>query len=234
MIPWLAELSDFPPVDQALSEPNGLLAAGGSLDPDWLIAAYRRGIFPWYCAGEPILWWSPDPRLVLIPSQMHISRSLRRTLQRGRFDVRFDTSFEQVVSACAEPRGSSGGTWITGEMRAAYLRMHELGHAHSVETWSDGRLVGGLYGIGLGRAFFGESMFSRMSDASKVALAYLTRYLESRNCAVIDCQMTTQHLLSLGAQEIRREEFCARIASAVGEGDAPGAWPRSAGASFVF
>lgn len=234
MIPWLAELRDFPPVDRALSEPNGLLAAGGSLDPDWLITAYRRGIFPWYCAGEPILWWSPDPRLVLVPSHMRISRSLRRTLQRGRFDVRFDTSFEQVVSACAEPRGPSGGTWITSEMRAAYLRMHELGYAHSIETWSDGRLVGGLYGIGLGRAFFGESMFSRMSDASKVALAYLTRYLESRNYVVIDCQMTTQHLLSLGAQEIRRAEFCARIASAVGEGDAPGAWPRSAGAGFVF
>lgn len=234
MIPWLVAPSEFPPVDQALSEPNGLLAAGGSLAPEWLISAYRRGIFPWYCAGEPILWWSPDPRLVLVPSHMRISRSLRRTLQRGTFEVRFDTAFERVVGACAEPRGASGGTWITDEMRAAYIRMHELGHAHSVESWREGELVGGLYGIALGRVFFGESMFSRMSDASKVALAHLTRYLESRNYAVIDCQMTTRHLVSLGAQEIPRREFCARIEAAVREGDPPGAWPRDGSTGFVF
>ncbi len=234
MIPWLADPSDFPPVGRALSEPNGLLAAGGSLAPDWLLAAYRRGIFPWYCAGEPILWWSPDPRLVLAPSRMRISRSLRRTLLRHCFEVRFDTAFEQVISECAEPRGPAVGTWITAEMRSAFIRMHELGHAHSVESWSDGRLVGGLYGIALGRAFFGESMFSRVTDASKVALAYLARYLECRNYAVIDCQMTTGHLLSLGAQEISRAEFCARIEVASREGDGPGHWPRDAGSGFAF
>lgn len=234
MIPWLASPADFPPVDRALAEPNGLLAAGGALDPDWLLAAYRRGIFPWYCAGEPILWWSPDPRLVLQPSRMKIRRSLRRTLTRGRFEVRFDTAFDAVVAACAKPRTASGGTWITPEMRSAYVRMHELGHAHSVEAWRDGRLVGGLYGLALGRAFFGESMFSLETDASKVALAYLTRYLESRNFDVIDCQMTTSHLLSLGAEEISRAEFCARVARAAREGAPPGRWPADAGGAFAF
>lgn len=232
MIRWLADAPDFPPVEQALREPNGLLAAGGSLTPDWLITAYRRGIFPWYCAGEPILWWSPDPRLVLAPSQIRISRSLRRTLVRHRFEVRFDTAFAQVVAACAAPRGTSAGTWITAEMQAAYLRMHELGHAHSVEAWSDGELVGGLYGIALGRAFFGESMFSRQSDASKVALVHLARYLESADFGVIDCQMTTPHLLSLGATEVPRAAFCRQLTLLTADVPTPGRWPHDASAGF--
>lgn len=232
MIGWLADTPDFPPVGQALAEPNGLLAAGGSLAPEWLLAAYQRGIFPWYCAGEPILWWSPDPRLLLIPSQLRISRSLRRTLVRHRFEVRFDTAFAQVVAACAEPRNPTAGTWITPEMQAAYIQMHELGHAHSVETWSDDELVGGLYGIALGRVFFGESMFSRRTDASKVALAHLARYLESANCAVIDCQMTTAHLLSLGAQEVPRADFCTQLATLTRTAVRPGRWRHDASAGF--
>lgn len=232
MIRWLADAPDFPPVEQALREPNGLLAAGGSLAPDWLLTAYRRGIFPWYCAGEPILWWSPDPRLVLAPSQIRISRSLRRTLVRHRFEVRFDTAFAQVVAACAAPRGASAGTWITAEMQAAYVRMHELGHAHSVEAWSDGELVGGLYGIALGRAFFGESMFSRQSDASKVALVHLARYLESADFGMIDCQMTTPHLLSLGATEVPRAAFCRQLTLLTAGVLTPGRWPQDASAGF--
>lgn len=232
MIRWLAETPDFPPVAQALREPNGLLAAGGALAPEWLLAAYRRGIFPWYCAGEPILWWSPDPRLVLVPSQIRISRSLRRSLARHRFEVRFDTAFAQVVAACAQPRAASAGTWITAEMQAAYVRMHELGHAHSVEAWSDGELVGGLYGIALGRAFFGESMFSRQSDASKVALVHLARYLESADFGVIDCQMTTPHLLALGATEVPRDAFCRQLAMLTDDAPTPGRWPHDASAAF--
>ncbi len=232
MIPWLADSPEFPPVETALTEPNGLLAAGGALDPDWLLAAYRRGIFPWYSPGEPILWWSPDPRLVLEPARIRISRSLRRTLRRHCFEVRFDTAFAEVVSACAAPRPGQRGTWITPAMRRAYRRMHELGHAHSVETWADGRLVGGLYGIAVGRAFFGESMFSRESDASKVALAHLARFLETRGFGMIDCQMTTSHLLSLGASEISRADFCVEISRLTSEGLSPGPWPPDAGAGF--
>lgn len=229
MIPWLTGTPRFPPVESALDDPPGLLAAGGELDPEWLIAAYRQGIFPWYSAGEPILWWSPDPRLVLAPSRMKISRSLGRTLRQQRFEIRFDTAFSEVVAACAAPREPGGGTWITEEMQAAYRRMHELGYAHSVEAWYEGSLAGGLYGIGLGRAFFGESMFSRRTDASKVALAYLARYLESRNFAVIDCQMTTAHLLSLGAFEMARAEFRAGLEIWTRQGDGPGRWPEHAG-----
>lgn len=229
MIPWLAERPEFPPVERALIEPGGLLAAGGKLTPEWLLAAYRQGIFPWYSTGEPILWWSPDPRLVLIPSRISISRSLRKTLRRNRFEVRFDTAFAQVMAACAEPREPGVGTWITAEMQRAYLHMNELGYAHSVETWENGRLVGGLYGMALGRAFFGESMFCRRTDASKVALAYLARYLELQNFAVIDCQMTTSHLLSLGAQEMPRSEFCAGLATWTRQDAVPARWPHNAG-----
>lgn len=224
MIPWLGQEPVFPPVEQALPDPNGLLAAGGSLTPEWLLASYRRGIFPWYSEGEPILWWSPDPRLVLIPSQIRVSRSLRKTLRSRRFEIRFDTAFAQVVVACAQPRAPIVGTWITPEMQRAYTRMHELGYAHSVEAWADGKLVGGLYGIALGRAFFGESMFSLQTDASKVCLVHLARYLDSRDFAVIDCQMTTPHLVSMGAAEIPRHAFCTRVARLAVEGDAPGPW----------
>ncbi|MBL8490702.1 MAG: leucyl/phenylalanyl-tRNA--protein transferase, partial [Rhodocyclaceae bacterium] len=172
MIPWLPRAHVFPPLDEALAEPNGLLAAGGDLAPARLLAAYRRGIFPWYSAGDPILWWSPDPRMVLVPGELRISRSFARTLRNQSYEVRLDTAFGECVAACATmPRDGQHGTWITSEMQIAYGRLHELGHAHSVETWVDGNLAGGLYGIAIGRAFYGESMFSRRRDASKIALA---------------------------------------------------------------
>lgn len=228
MIPWLAGRPDFPSVESALGEPPGLLAAGGALTPDWLLAAYRRGIFPWYNEGEPILWWSPDPRLVLVPSRIRISRSLRRTLTRHRFEVRFDTAFAAVVEGCAAPRDPGGGTWINKEMQAAYLRMHELGYAHSVESWDSGQLVGGLYGMAIGRVFFGESMFSRETDASKVALAHLARYLEEQDFVLIDCQMTTNHLASLGGFEIPRKDFRAGLDLWTRERGNPGPWPANA------
>ncbi|MFN3985394.1 MAG: leucyl/phenylalanyl-tRNA--protein transferase [Rhodocyclaceae bacterium] len=224
MIPWLADAPAFPPVRRALRDPNGLLAAGGALTPEWLLAAYRKGIFPWYSRGEPILWWSPDPRLVLVPSEFKCSRSLKKRLRNRGFEVRFDTAFIQVVNACAAPRADATGTWITPEMRNAYAGMHELGHAHSIETWLDGELVGGLYGIAIGQVFFGESMFSRVADASKVALAALCHHLVAREFAVIDCQMTTAHLLSLGARELARSEFCAMLETLTTRGDPPGRW----------
>lgn len=227
MIPWLGTRPAFPPVEQALIEPNGLLAAGGSLTPAWLLEAYSHGVFPWYSDGEPILWWSPEPRLILKPEGIKVSRSLAKVLRNGRFEVRFDTSFAAVVSECAGPRSGVAGTWITREINAAYCRMHELGYAHSVESWQDGRLVGGLYGIALGRFFFGESMFSRLSDASKVALVHLCRYLEAREFGVIDCQMTTPHLVSMGAHEVSRKRFKALLAEYQQGGDPPGRWPRT-------
>lgn len=207
MIPWLDGAPDFPSLQQALAQPNGLLAAGGGLDPPWLLAAYRQGIFPWFNPGEPILWWSPDPRLVLLPDELRISRSLRKTLRRRHFDIRVDSAFSAVIEACAAPRAPGLGTWISAEMRDAYQAMHELGYAHSVETWRDDRLVGGLYGMALGRVFFGESMFSIDSDASKVALVHLVRFLRTRGYVMIDCQMKTAHLMSMGAREITRQQF---------------------------
>lgn len=233
MIPWLGATPRFPPLSRALREPNGLLAAGGDLAPDRLLAAYRQGIFPWYCEGEPILWWSPDPRMVLFPAELRISRSLGKRLRRGGYEVRLDTAFPQVIRACAAPRAPGSGTWITPEMRDAYVELHRLGYAHSVETWVDGRLAGGLYGVALGRVFYGESMFAKVTDASKIALAHLGRYLVHRGFAVIDCQMATSHLASLGAREIPRAEFVAGLAQWAGEGDAPGRWPAQA-ASGLF
>lgn len=224
MIPWLGPRPGFPPLERALSDPNGLLAAGGALSPAWLLEAYSHGIFPWYGDGEPILWWSPDPRLILEPGTVKVSRSLAKVLRNGRFEVRLDTAFAAVVSECAGPRRGAAGTWITADIRAAYCRMHELGHAHSVETWQDGRLVGGLYGIALGRFFFGESMFSRVSDASKIALVHLCRYLEARDFGVIDCQMTTPHLVSMGAHEVPRKRFEALLAEYRRGGNPPGNW----------
>ncbi|MDY0048461.1 MAG: leucyl/phenylalanyl-tRNA--protein transferase [Thauera propionica] len=232
MIPWLEGAPAFPPGSAALDEPNGLLAAGGALTPEWLIEAYRHGIFPWFNPGEPILWWSPDPRLVLIPDAIRISHSLRKTLRRGRFEVRFDTAFAEVIDACAAPREPGLGTWITAEMRRAYCRMHELGVAHSVESWRDGKLVGGLYGMALGSVFFGESMFSRESDASKVALAHLARFLRTRGYVMIDCQMTTAHLQSMGAREMPRSDFCAALAIHTPGGGLPGKWPADAARSL--
>jgi leucyl/phenylalanyl-tRNA--protein transferase len=201
-----AEECDFPDVSHALTEPNGLLAIGGSLAPGCLLSAYRRGIFPWYEQGQPILWWSPDPRTVLFPNRLHVSRSLRKTLRKEIFTVTFDHAFEEVMRACAATRRRIG-TWITEEMIEAYVTLHAMGYAHSAETWYRGRLVGGLYGVALGRVFFGESMFHRETDASKVAFVVLVRHLEAWRFKVIDCQMKTSHLLSLGAEEISRAQF---------------------------
>lgn len=225
MIPWLERQDPFPPVGKALARPNGLLCAGADLSPERLLEAYRHGIFPWFSAGEPILWWSPDPRMVLFPEELNISRSLAKTLRRGRHEVRLDTDFPAVIHACSLPRPGQDGTWITPQMQEAYCRLHDLGHAHSVETWIDGKLAGGLYGVAIGRAFYGESMFSLATDASKIALVHLARFLERHGFAVIDCQMKTTHLASLGAREIRRREFAAGLQTWTSEGRGPGKWP---------
>ncbi len=211
MISLLSEDSPFPPLVQALERPNGLLAAGGDLSTPRLLDAYRHGIFPWFSPGDPILWWSPDPRMVLFPDEFRVSHSLRKTLRKGDFEVRTDTAFEQVMRACAAPRDEEHGTWIVEEMIAAYCELHRKGYAHSVEVWMDGKLAGGLYGVAIGRMFYGESMFSWRSDASKVALAHLARQLERWGYGMIDCQMHTPHLASLGAREIPRAEFVARL-----------------------
>lgn len=207
MIPLLDNDTPFPPIERALSRPNGLLAAGGNLSTTRLLDAYRHGIFPWFNAGEPILWWSPDPRMVLVPAEFKISRSLRKTLRNKDYEVRADSAFEQVMRACAAPRGEQAGTWIHEDMIAAYTELYHRGMAHSVETWMNGKLVGGLYGVSIGRMFFGESMFSRATDASKIALAHLTAQLQHWDYGLIDCQMNTPHLASLGAREIPRAEF---------------------------
>jgi leucyl/phenylalanyl-tRNA--protein transferase len=229
LIPWLTGDAAFPPVERALRRPNGLLAAGGDLSPQRLLAAYRQGIFPWYSQGEPILWWSPDPRMVLFPQELKISRSLAKRLRNAGFEVTADRAFHKVIEACAEPRAGQPGTWITGEMKLAYCRLHEMGVAHSIESWLDGRLVGGLYGVALGRMFFGESMFSRVSDASKVALVHLVRFLQPAGFAMIDCQMRTALLGSLGAREIPRAQFTRQVKELVNYRDLPGPWALSPG-----
>lgn len=207
-LPWLAPDSlEFPAPEQALDDPNGLLAAGGDLSPARLLSAYRQGIFPWYEEGQPILWWSPHPRIVLIPEQIHVSRSLRKVMRRGDMQVTADRCFDRVLHACAGPRGDSTGTWITPEMAEAYSTLHKLGYAHSIETWRDGELVGGLYGVAIGRAFFGESMFSLASNASKLALVYLAGQLAEWDYGVIDCQVETGHLCSMGATSVPRAVF---------------------------
>jgi leucyl/phenylalanyl-tRNA--protein transferase len=211
MIALLHDDTPFPPLEQALSMPNGLLAAGGNLAPARLLDAYRHGIYPWFNADDPILWWSPDPRMVLLPEEFKISHSLRKTLRNRVYEVRTDTAFEQVMRACAAPRNGQAGTWIHDDMIAAFTALHRMGHAHSVETWKDGEMIGGLYGIAIGRMFYGESMFSRRSDASKVALAHLASQLYRWNFGMIDCQMNTPHLASLGAREIPRTEFVQRL-----------------------
>jgi len=210
MLTLLQDGTPFPPADRALREPDGLLAIGGDLSPARLLDAYRHGIFPWFNEDDPILWWSPDPRLVLLPQEFKISRSLRKTLSRKNFEVRTDSAFEQVMRACAAPRKTQHGTWIHEEMIASYSALHRMGYAHSIETWMDDELVGGLYGIAIGRMFYGESMFSRRSDASKIALAHLAAQLSRWNFGLIDCQMNTPHLASLGAREIPRKEFINR------------------------
>lgn len=211
MLIWLDIDTPFPSLRQALHTPNGLLAAGAELTPQRILDAYRRGIFPWFNRGEPILWWSPDPRMILVPDEFKLSRSLAKLLRNGGHEVRFDTAFEQVMRACAAPRHGQNGTWIHQDMIAAYTALHDMGHAHSVEVWHDGGLVGGLYGMALGHMFYGESMFSAQPNGSKIALAHLARQLHRWGYGMIDCQMHTPHLASLGAREIPRDEFIARL-----------------------
>lgn len=206
-----AEMRRFPAVERALAEPNGLLAVGGCLEPAWLLEAYRQGIFPWFSPGQPILWWSPDPRMVLFPEHLAVSRSLHKVIRQGIYSVTLDQAFGAVIQACAEPRSADGGTWITEDMIEAYTQMHVLGHAHSVEAWYDGALVGGVYGVALGRVFFGESMFFRRKDASKVAFVHLVRQLCRWGFSLIDCQMKTDHLRRFGAVEIARAGFVGRL-----------------------
>ena len=207
MIGWLNPGDPFPSAETALSDPNGLLCAGLELTPELVLAAYERGIFPWYSEGQPVLWWSPDPRMVLRPASFRLHRSLRKSLRHGDYQIRVDTSFEAVMRACADPRPEQGGTWISEAIIAAYSALHRAGFAHSVETWMDGELVGGLYGIALGRVFFGESMFVRRTDASKIAFAHLVAQLRRWQFELIDCQQETEHLASLGAAPITRKAF---------------------------
>jgi leucyl/phenylalanyl-tRNA---protein transferase len=207
---WLSEQAApdwFPPVAQALRDPPGLLAAGGDLTPDRLLAAYERGIFPWYSAGQPILWWAPDPRMVLFPAEFRCSRSLQKTLRRGHLQTRLDCAFGETIRACAAPRRSGADTWLNEQMIGAYEALHTMGLSHSVETYQCGQLVGGLYGVQLGRVFFGESMFSRVTDASKVALARLVGECAAKDIQLIDCQVASAHLARFGAREILRQEF---------------------------
>jgi leucyl/phenylalanyl-tRNA--protein transferase len=224
MLTLLQDGTPFPPVESALRKPNGLLAAGGGLSPARILDAYRHGIFPWFNEDDPILWWSPDPRMVLFPREFKVSRSLRKTLASKQYEVRADSAFEQVMRACAAPRKDQDGTWISEEMIAAYSALHRMGYAHSVEIWMDGELAGGLYGMALGRMFYGESMFSRRTDASKIALAHLAAQLARWNFGMIDCQMNTSHLASLGAREIQRTEFIGRLQELVNYGDVKSPW----------
>ncbi|HAT32904.1 MAG TPA: leucyl/phenylalanyl-tRNA--protein transferase [Janthinobacterium sp.] len=224
MIPWLDSHSPFPDVSQALTtDAPGLLAAGADLSPQRLLAAYRRGIFPWFSEGQPILWWSTDPRMVLMTEQFKVSASLKKALRRvarstatdGRWQVRFDSAFEAVMRACAAPRRDGPGTWISDEIVAGYCGLHRLGYAHSTELWLDGELVGGAYGVSIGRMFYGESMFARVTDGSKIALAYLVHFLRGQGVAMIDCQQETAHLASLGAAPISRARFLAHLGATI-------------------
>ena len=219
-----ADSLTFPPADQALDDPPGLLAVGGDLRPERLLAAYRQGIFPWFDDDSPILWWSPDPRMVLVPEQVHISRSLRKVLRRQTCCVTMDSAFDEVIHHCADLRQQTQGTWITDDMQLAYRELHQLGFAHSVEVWQDQRLVGGLYGIALGRMFFGESMFSLADNASKIAFTALCRQLEQWRFELIDCQMPTEHLSSLGARPMPRSEFLLQLARNNRNPDPVGHW----------
>ena len=212
---WLTSHLLFPPLDDALVEPNGLLAAGGDLSPERLIKAYRCGIFPWFNENEAILWWSPDPRMVLFPNELKISHSLHKILKKRNYEIRVDSAFNAVIQACAAPRNGQSGTWIHSDMISAYIKLYEMGLAHSVETWIDGQLKGGLYGVIQGKVFFGESMFSQVNNASKIALVHLVKQLEKWDYSMIDCQMKTSHLASFGAREIPRKEFSCRLKESI-------------------
>jgi len=207
-LPWLAtDNLEFPSIEEAWEDPNGLLAVGGDLSSARLVNAYRHGIFPWYEDGQPILWWSPQPRMVLFPEEVHVSRSLAKLLRKSVFQLTMDTAFAEVIEACSFPRSDQGGTWITLEMKRAYRKLHQKGVAHSLEVWQSDKLVGGIYGVAIGRAFFGESMFSRCDNASKVALVTLAGQLRAWQFGFIDCQMETTHLRSMGARLVSRERF---------------------------
>lgn len=232
-LPWLAVDSPFPPAEFALTDPDGLLAAGADLSPQRLIQAYSNGIFPWYSEGEPVLWWSPDPRMVLAVNDFAPSHSLRKLLRQiashehdsaPRVQIRVDTVFTQVMAQCAAPRDGQPGTWITAAMQQAYAEWHRAGYVHSIETWIDGELAGGLYGISLGRMFFGESMFTRVPNASKIALAYLVKYLATQGVERIDCQQQTRHLASMGARPISRTRFLQHVRQATAQPPIP--WVR--------
>ena len=225
MIPWLGLLDPFPPVESAQEELGGLLAIGGDLGPARLLEAYRNGIFPWGTYEGYPLWYSPDPRMVLFPDEFRLTRSLRKSLRSGKFEVRFDTDFPAVIAGCSEtPRPGQDGTWISSDMMDAYIRLHELGWAHSVETYVEGNLVGGLYGLHIGRMFYGESMFSRRADASKIAFAHLIRRLQADQVGLIDCQMRTGHLASLGGREIPRDRFLTELQALTATGSSRRPW----------
>jgi leucyl/phenylalanyl-tRNA--protein transferase len=234
MIPWLGPEQPFPPVERALKEPNGLLCAGGDLSSTRLLAAYRQGIFPWYSGDEPILWWSPDPRMVLFCDELKVPRSLAKSVRNKGYELRVDTAFGEVLAGCAGPRraargstpAGAGGTWLGEDMRIAYSALHRAGWAHSFECWRGAQLAGGLYGVAIGRMFYGESMFSRATDASKVALVGLVEELRARGFPLIDCQVKTQLLASLGAREIARREFLRRLSALVNYPQPPGKWTR--------
>jgi leucyl/phenylalanyl-tRNA--protein transferase len=224
MIPLLGPTDPFPPVARALDEPNGLLAAGGGLAVPRLVDAYSRGVFPWFSEGDPVLWWSPDPRMVLPTDGLHVSRSLARRLRKPDYAVTFDRAFADVLEACAAPRGVERGTWLVPSMIRAYTRLFRSGHAHSIEIWIEDELAGGVYGVALGRMFYGESMFSRRTDGSKIALACLCAQLRRWRFPIIDCQMRTSHLASLGAREMPRREFVALVDRLVREPGRTGPW----------
>ena len=224
MLTWLHAGERFPPAEKALKDPNGLLCAGGDLSSARLLAAYRHGIFPWFSGDEPLLWWSPDPRMVLYCAELKVSRSLAKNARNKGYELRLDTAFREVLAGCAGPRRDRGGTWLGEDMRKAYFALHRAGYAHSVETWRQGELVGGLYGVALGRMFYGESMFSRATDASKVALAHLVSFLQEKGFPLIDCQMKTPLLASLGAREIPRRAFLRQVAALVNYAEPSGKW----------
>jgi leucyl/phenylalanyl-tRNA--protein transferase len=225
VIPWLRPDAPFPPIEAALAEPNGLLAASDDLTPERLLDAYRRGIFPWYSNDQPVLWWSPDPRMVLFVDEFRVARSLRKRLQQQRLEIRVDTAFRAVIESCATvSRPGQAGTWITPAIVEAYGALHHRGNAHSVEAWRDGGLVGGLYGVAIGRMFFGESMFAHEPDASKIALVHLIAMLRARDFPLVDCQQETTHLASFGARPIARRAFADRVSQLVHSVAPDGPW----------
>lgn len=231
-LPWLEpDAINFPSTELALDDPNGLLAAGSTLSTEQLLAAYRKGIFPWFEEGQPVLWWTPSPRLVIAPDQVHLSKSMKKFMRKGRYQVTTDKDFAAVIRACADPRDEQAGTWITNEIVEAYNNLHQLGFAHSIEVWDEDILVGGLYGIAMGKVFFGESMFSRAANASKLGFIALAKHLGTQGFELIDCQVHTDHLESLGAYEIDRAEFEDKLLNCIEEPLTPPDWPINLGAA---